>query len=78
MNWFQLFYLVIHNSMSLDSIIEEVFDLVWSRKFTYEELSEHIKRTYEISSDRIVDMILEWCEEKIKKFVDNYSLLVSK
>ena len=45
--------------MSLESVINEMFDLVWSRKLTREELVDHIKRTYEISSDRIVDMILD-------------------
>jgi hypothetical protein len=45
--------------MSLDSVINEMFDLVRSRKLTREELVDHIKRTYEISSDRIVDMILD-------------------
>ena len=39
--------------------INEMFDLVWSRKLTREELVDHIKRTYEISSDRIIDMILD-------------------
>ncbi len=63
--------------MSLDSVINEMFDLVWSRKLTREELVDHIKRTYEISSDRIVDMILEWCEAKIKQITENLWLITN-
>lgn len=61
--------------MSLDQIINEMFDMVRSRKFTHEELVDYIKRTYETSSDRIVDMVIEGCEERIKKFVDNLWLI---
>lgn len=61
--------------MSLDQIINEMFDMVRSRKFTHDELVEYIKRAYEISSDRIANMVIEWCEERIKKFVDNLWLI---
>lgn len=61
--------------MSLESVINEMFDLVLSRTLTEEELREHIKYTYEISSDRIIDMILEWCEQKIKEFEEHLWLL---
>lgn len=66
---------IIYFNMSLDSVIEEMFDLVLSRTLTEEELREHIKYTYEISSNRIIDMILEWCEKRIKDFEESLWLL---
>lgn len=63
--------------MSLESVINEMFDLVRCRKLTREELVDHIKRTYEISSDRIVDMILDWCEVKIKQITENLWLIAN-
>lgn len=57
--------------MSLDKVIEEMFDLVFCRRFTEKELIDHIIRTYGTTSPRIIRMILDWCEAKIKEFEDH-------
>lgn len=61
--------------MSIEQIAKEVFDLVRSWKLTDEELKDHIQRTYEFTSDRLADEIIQICRKQIDNFKNHTSFI---
>lgn len=61
--------------MTTEQIAKEIFDLVWSWKLTDEDIRDHIKRTYEISSDRLADEIIQICRKQIDNFKNHTSFI---